>query len=172
MSFGDRTLLGGSSGRDRKADTPAVADNLIATGTIPGGTTAITLSGSANQSPNTSGGTDFPNGTLAVAKSGGTASLVCPMTLNGLAQSLTASSGTVQLAAGYGLDLTGTLSAASGAVLKLPDGETIAATAITFNSGRTAGHDGGGSQSSLAAGNRHSNLTFDNALGAWNHTGA
>ena len=153
--------------------TITLAGNLTSTDTVVGGTTSISLDGTGAQSISVSGA-DLPDGTLAINKAAGAATLASNLALNGVGQDVTVDAGTLDLA-GYNLALTGTgdvLAVANGGTLQLQGGETITATTKTFNAGSTVIYNGGGTYASLAAGNAYSNLTFNNAAGSWTHTGA
>ena len=145
-----------------------VQGNFLVTTTAAGGTATIAFTGASNQTYTNNGGNE-PDGSYTVNKGAGTVTLVSSLNLNAASQSLTITSGTLDLV-GNGVTVNNILTVGASGILQLQGGEAVTATTRTLNAGSTVIYNGGGVYGSLAAGNTYSNLTFNNAAGSWTHT--
>ncbi|TPW15172.1 MAG: hypothetical protein FD130_1251, partial [Halothiobacillaceae bacterium] len=145
--------------------TITVGGNLTSTDTAVSGTTAITLNGTGAQTITTGTG-DLPNGTLAINKTSGTATLAANLALNGAGQDLTVI-GTLDFA-GFNVTIPDSFIIAAAGIVQLQGSETVTVSG-TFAplTGSTVIYNGGGSYTGLPLGNGYSNLSFNNAAGTW-----
>jgi hypothetical protein len=105
-----------------------------------GGSTALTLSGTADQVITRTGGTP-PQGDWTINKSAGTVTLAADLPLSGTGQDMTLESGTFDLA-GYDFSCAGTFTLQSGTVLRMQGSETV--TAPTCSTGSRIEYSGSG----------------------------
>src|SRR5206468_2741042 len=139
-----------------------VGGNLVVNGNFASSgafTTGITLNGTGAQTITVGGGAAPPTGAFTINKASGTATLASDLPVNYSGQTLTITSGTLDLA-GHNLTVNSALTVSAAGTLQLQGAETITASSVTLDAGSTVRYNGTAGSYTLKD-YAYSNLTID-----------